>query len=491
MKKKLVGVLLSAAMVMSSLAACGGDEQAETPAADTQTEEPAAEEPAAEEPAAEGTGIACPDVSGWDASKEIYVYSWNQEFGNWLAYVIGPTDADGNSIVAEGQEAAVGTGLHPELAPYVHYLNLGVSGTDGTYQTDIDTALTSDKYPSIIPADESVAKYYSENDDVTMNLADLGFTSDMLADAYQYTIDYSTYNGNLKALCLQATPGVICYRTDIAEEALGTSDPDEVQAMMSDWDGFFEVADKVKAAGYKMCSGSDEMKYPIVANKANPWVTVAADGSESLTLDNTVNERLEIGKKLYDGGYTNNNAAWSEGWNADMNGDVFCYAGCTWFVPFTLGAQVTEGTETWGKWHTIPGPVSYYWGGTYAMVGKDTPNPELCAYLMYELHCDSDMMYNIFKGTNTFVNNKVAVSKVVGEGFGAMDLLGGQNPVESYAAAAEKISLKNSTYLDNAINAFIDEACEAYNAGTIGSVDEGVDYVKNKVKTSYDYITVE
>ena len=55
----------------------------------------------------------------------------------------------------------------------------------------IDTALTSgDKYPTLIPADNDVAKYWSEDDSKTANLYDLGFTDEMLANSYDFAKQY-------------------------------------------------------------------------------------------------------------------------------------------------------------------------------------------------------------------------------------------------------------------------------------------------------------
>ncbi len=480
MKKKLLSVLLSTALVASLLAGCGSTPAAEEPAATEETaEEPAAEEETeTEEPAVEDTNevaeaatMEAPSTDGWDDSMKIYAYSWNDEFGSRLQYVL---DA------------------HPEYADYVENVNLGVSGTDGTYQTAVDTAMEAgDKYPSLIAADNDVAKYYTEDDSKTIALADIGITDEMYANAYQYTKDYATYNGQLKALTWQATPGCFAYRSDIAEEVLGVSEPDDVQAYVSDWDTFFTTADTMKAAGYSMVSGPDDVKYAIYDQQTQPWVTIAADGSETLSLDSSVTDYFETAKKLYDGEYTAKTSMWSDGWSANFEGDVFGYFGCTWFVYWCMATTEDSATSTYGDWRVCAGPVSYHWGGTYVAVGKDTPNPELCAFLIYSLCCDSDIMYTIEDETMDFVNNKEAVAKIIADGKGAADILGGQNPVETWAEAATKIDLSNATYLDSALKTIMDKASEAYNSGTYTSAEEAIQYVKDEVASQYDYITVE
>ena len=473
MKKKLLSVLLSTAMVASLLVGCGSSSEEAAPA-ETTTEE-ATEEVAEEEEAepettevTEAATMEAPSTDGWDESKKIYTYSWNDEFGSRLDLVLDK---------------------YPEYKDYVEHVNLGVSGTDGTYQTAVETAIeTGDaKYPSLIAADNDVAKNFTESD-YTMNLADAGLTNDMYANAYNYTVQYGTVDGNLKAVTWQAAVGNFTYRADIAEEVLGTSEPDEVQEYVKDWDTFFDTADKMKEAGYAMLSGPDDIKYAIWDQQTQPWVTVDADGNETLTLDDCVSDYFEKAKQLYDGGYTDQTSMWSDAWSANFEGDVFGYFGCTWFVYWSIATTEDSATSTYGDWRVCQGPVGYHWGGTYVCIGADTPNPELAAFLLYELCCDSDMMASIEEETKDFVNNKEAVAKVIADGAGASDILGGQNPVETWAQAALDIDLSNATYMDANLKAIMDKASEGYNAGTI---DDPVQYVKDEVASTYDYITVE
>lgn len=465
MRKIKKALALSLAMAMGlSLVACGGNDDATTEATEAKTEATeAASDDATEatEADASATGaIAAPSTDGWDDSKKIYAYSWDEDFSKKMNVVLDK---------------------FPEYKDYVEFVTLGVGGTSDEYKTAIDTALTSgDKYPSLIPADNDVAKYWSEDDTKTANLTDLGFTDDVMANSYDFAKQYGTYNGELKAVTWQATAGSVFYRRDIAKEVLGSDDPETVQAALADWDKFFETADKLKDAGYKIVSGPSDVKYAIWDTQSQPWVT--DDGSsEKLTLDGAVTEYLETGKKIYDGGYSNNTALWDSSWAADMANDskVFCYFGCPWFIGSMQGNGAVD-----GNWGAVTGPTSYHWGGTYVMVGKDTPNPELCAFLLYELTCDPDVGVDITNKTGDCVNNKAANERLInGElssGNAAQKFLGGQNPIEVWAASAEGINLSNTTYQDASIKAFIDEAATAYNSNTYTSVDDAVKYIEDK-----------
>ncbi|MCQ2522447.1 MAG: ABC transporter substrate-binding protein [Lachnospiraceae bacterium] len=501
MKKRILALTMAMVMVAGSMVACGKETTPETTpdggdatvVDDGETTTPdggdttVVEKPEEDLTAVDAAKMEVPDTSAWTDADKIYVYSWNDEFGNRLARVTGseiygvnPGDKDdnGNDIYVEG--------AYPELAQFVEYINLGCSGTDGTYQQKLDAAWGTAEHPSLIACDNDVAKYFTESD-MTLNLYDLGITDDMYANSYDFAVQYAKYGDELKALTWQAPAGNISYRADIAEEVLGVSEPDDVQAFVKDWDTFFDTADKMKEAGYAMVSSYDEIKYACWDQQTQPWVKVDADGSETLQLDSAVEMYFEYAKKLADGGYIQNVDAtmWSDGWNANYDGDVFCYFGCTWAVYWCLKADAT-----YGDWRVTEGPVGYHWGGTYVAVTDGCPNTELAAFLAYSLCCDEDIMYRIAVETKDFVNNKAAIAKEVANGDGADALLGGQNPVATWAESAKKINLSNACYLDSEIKTMIDSAAKLLIAGDV-DVAGAIENVKSQVAEKYDYITVE
>ena len=466
--KKLLAVALVTAMTASCFTACGSadtDEDTSEASSDATSDDSEAGSDS-EDSTSDASVMEAPSTDGWTDDDKIYVYLW---------------DADGESKVQNILDQM------GDLADYIEIVNLNCSGTDGEYQTTVDAALDGgDKYPSVILADESVAKLYSETD-LTLDLSSIGISDEMTANMYSYTVDYGTYDGALKAVSWQATPGCLVYRADIAEEVLGTSDPDEVGALLSDWDAFMDVAQQMADAGYYMVSGTNEIKYSVVNQRTNPWVDVASDGSETLQLDDTLVTYLDLAKQLYDGGFTQQSNTWDTAWAGSMaEGNVFCYFGCTWFIG-SMEANCTEDSANFGQWRTTTAPESYYWGGTYMCVGADTPNPELAAYFVYMMCCNSETMYNLAADTGDFVNNTVAVDQLIADGVGARDILGGQNPVETFAEAAKSINTQ-STYLDSSILNYIDTASSSYNTGTYSSTDEAIQYVKDQVAAEFDYI---
>jgi hypothetical protein len=410
---------------------------------------------------APSAGIPKPDVSGWDDSKKIYAYSWDDDFQKKL------------NVVLEA---------NPELKPYVEYVNLGVASEESLDL--IDAAFKSDKYPSLIPADIGSAKYWTEDDTKTLDLKTIGFTDDMFKDTYQYAKDFANFNGEIKAVTWQSTAGSVFYNRAIAKDVFGTDDPAAVQEKIKDWDSFFAAADELKAKGYKIVSGPKDVYYAIINAHTEPWVAVGADGKETFKPDDTIKTYIETAKKLADGGYTNNTEMWDGKWAESMKdgGDVFCYFACPWMIGVFQGNGATD-----GSWGACVGPQSYYWGGTYVSVGKDTPNPELAAYICYELACDPEIGVQITNKTGDAVSNSAANDRLVGGEIAAdnngVKFLGGQNPYGTWADAAKNVQQGAVTYQDKNYEAFISDAANGYIAGTYKSVDEAIDYVKSQSNT--------
>ena len=94
MRKIKKALALSLAMAMGlSLVACGGNDDATTEAtteAKTEATEAASDDATeATEADASATGaIAAPSTDGWDDSKKIYAYSWDEDFSKKMNVVL-------------------------------------------------------------------------------------------------------------------------------------------------------------------------------------------------------------------------------------------------------------------------------------------------------------------------------------------------------------------------------------------------------------------
>lgn len=452
---------LSLALAMGlSLVACGDKKDDETTTEATTEKATEADTEAASDSDASNTdaeGLAVPSADG----EAIHVYSWNEELGSRI-------DSHFRT-------------KYPELSDLVIYENLDVSGTGEEYKTGVQNAVEAndDNVPSVVAADNDVALYFAQQD-WAIPVTDAGLTLDMYKNAYQYTIDYATVDGNLMAMTWQATPGCFVYRTDIAEEVLGSSDPADVQEYVKDWDTFLDTAAKMKEAGKYMVSGPDDLKYAFIDQKTSPWVS---DGK--LNIDSCIEDYLTVSKEIYDNDYSLKSAMWSSEWTANMSsGDVFGYFGCTWFVQWSLAE------DSHGMWNVCVGPVSYHWGGSYMLITDKCPNKELAAFLIYTLCCDTDTMYDLYADDYDFPNNQESVANLIADGVGANPILDGQDPLAQWDEAAKGLSLQYATSYDATFNGYLDSAAATYwSEGQ--SVEDAIANVKEQVANAYSDIVIE
>lgn len=154
MKKRLVSILLIAAMAAGTLAGCG-----------------------------KSSGSGSSDAAGGEEGKVINIYSWNDEFRERVEAVypeVKETSKDGTVTTLND-----GTEIHWIINP----------NQDGVYQQKLDEALmkqadaaADDKIDIFLSETDYVNKYTDADADAAMPLKDLGIDPDTdLADQYEFT----------------------------------------------------------------------------------------------------------------------------------------------------------------------------------------------------------------------------------------------------------------------------------------------------------------
>ena len=193
MRKKLLSLMLLAAMTTSLFTGCGSS-------SDSGKDGQKAEE-----------------------GKVINIYSWNDEFRNRLEAVypkVKSTSKDGTVT-----KLTDGTEIHWIINP----------NQDGVYQQKLDEALgkqadaaTDDKVDIFLSETDYVFKYTDKDADVAMSLKDLGIDPDKdLADQYDFTrTTASDADGVQRGSTWQCCPGLLGYRRDIAKDVFGPDDPE-------------------------------------------------------------------------------------------------------------------------------------------------------------------------------------------------------------------------------------------------------------------------
>ncbi len=483
MRKSIV--LISFLLVMGLLlVACGGSEpEAPAEAAPTEAAAPAEEEAVEEEAPAEEEAMEEEAPAEEEAMEEeasgdetvLNLWSFTNEYQTMTtAY----------------------EGLHPDIT--IEYTMIPM--TAGEYQTKLLSSLGTADAPDIVALEAAFVKEYVESD----FLADVGelMPAAEAAGTYPFVLDVATApDGTLKALGHQATPGAFFYRRSLANEYFGTEDPEEIQALLSDFDKFTEAAAVVKEKSdgntYMVASPGDFANL-FYANRAQPWVV-----DDTLTIDPMVNEMVEISKTFRDEGYEAQATQWQEGWFAGMNDtlvdaegnpkQIFGYFLPTWGLPYVLApnAVAADGSsDTTGDWGVVEGPLPYQWGGTWIGVLKDSPNLELAKDFIAWATTDEEHLTNWALGVydndylkainpdipedqgqaaGDFVSSQIVVDKIIPEFDDAetSNFLGGQNSYAGFAAAAPAVNATLMQGSDDAIQRALNDPLSLYLNGEI------------------------
>lgn len=364
---------------------------------------------------------------------------------------------------------------------------------NNAYQIALDEALKAqskkadnEKVDMFLFEADYALKYV--NSDYTLDVKDIGITDEDTKDMYQYTKDIATADGHLKGLSWQATPGLFAYRTDIADEVLGTHDPVAVQALLSDWDKFDAVAAQMKAKNYNMLSGYDDAYRVFSNNISQPLV----NSEKKIVIDEQLTKWIEQTKTYTEKGYNKKTSLWDDNWAKEqtINGTTFGFFYSTWGINFTLKGNAEtpkskeDSSNLIGKYRVVEGPASYYWGGTWIAAAKGTDDTELVADIMRKLTCDAAIAEDITRKTEDYTNNKTAMGKLANDANYGSTFLGGQNHIKLFAEAAPKIDMKNISAYDQGINEKLQEAMKDYFAGN-ASLDQAWENFYTKVLNLY------
>ena len=428
--KKALALLLALAMVLS-MAACGSSEPApEAPVADAPVADaPVADAPVAEEPAAE-------------EGKVFNIYAWNEEFkGFFEKYYTVPEGVTVNWIINPSD--------------------------GGVYQDKLDEALLNQANAS---ADEKVDMFLAEADYI-LKYTDSEFTQDITAlgvtdfsNTYEYTVQAaSDSNGVVKGVSFQCCPAALIYRRSIAQDVLGTSEPAEVQELLSDWDKFNAVAADAKAKGYYM-TASDAATYRVFSNNVtSPWV----DDAGNLQIDSAVQTWMAQAKDFSDNGYTINTGIWDDACTAQMFGEgkTMCYFGPAWYFNFSMGNAQDAEKGCYGDWAITMGPQAHFWGGTWLLAASGSDNPTMLADIMNTFINDEEVCSNLVANEAQFSNNQAVNAKFAEDPEYGNAFLGGQNDVAVFVELAKHIKFENQTIYDQLLNEGLQQYWREYCQG--------------------------
>lgn len=379
--------------------------------------------------------------------KVLNIYVWNDEF-----------PARFNDFYAS---------KNPKLLEGVKVNFIQTPNQDNAYQNKLDEALMNqanakdDEKVDIFCVEADYALKYVDTAYTLDVMKDVGLKKKDVANQYQYTKDIMTDSkGKLKGVSWQSTPGGFVYRRSYAKQVLGTDDPVKVQAMLSDWNKFDEVAAKMKAAGYFMLSGYDDAFRAFADNIKSPWVK-----GNKIVIDPQINRWIEQTKTYTEKGYNNKASLWSAESTQGMmkNGKVFGYFAVGWFFDFCMPHG--DGSAE-GDWAICEGPQGFSWGGTWICGAAGSDNVDIIKDVMMTLTSDTNTLKEICVKAGDCINSAAAMKELSADGYKSA-FLGNQNPLEIFLKNGAKISKSNMSKYDQGMSETIQSTMKDYYDGKV------------------------
>lgn len=460
MKKKAVSVLLCLSMFTAMAAGCGSSSEG--------TSNATASGDKKETAGTETTASSSDSGEG----KVLNIYCWNEEFKSRITdHYPGYKETDATSGTIG--DVQVKWNITPN--------------DDNAYQNNLDATLLKQADTS---ADDKIDIFLVEADyalkyvdtDYTMALKDLGITDDDVKDQYQYTKDIVTdSDGVLKGVSWQGCPGALFYNREAAKAVLGSDDPATVQESVKDWDTFKKTAETMKTNGYNMTASVNDTYRVYSNNVTSKWVQ-----DNKISIDDNIMQWVEDSKEMVDAGYTGTAELWSDDWKKGFypEGNVFCYFGPAWLVNFSMAADTEGSIANAGGWGATEGPQGFYWGGTWICAAAGTDNQSLVKDIMLQMTTNQDIMTEIVKEDDDFVNNKPAMDAMAEDTGYQSKVLGGQNPLGIYCNGVETLDLSNISPYDQGCNEEFQNAMKNYFEGN-ATLDEAKDQFYKAVVEKY------
>ena len=282
-----------------------------------------------------------------------------------------------------------------------------------------------------------------------------------------YPAKIGTYNGRVYAMSWKASPGAVFYRRSLARKYLGTDDPQAVQSYFSSLNKMMETAKRLSYNSGGKCvltASRSDLFYPFLYARKFPWTMKIARGW--LVIDPVMEKYMDVCKTLYDNGWEGRVGQWSGGWFAGMSDklvyrskelEVFSYFFPAWGLYYVLK---TNTPETSGDWAMIPGPVPYWWGGSWLAAYKNTKNPDLAKEFIRYLTADHGFLERYAIETGDLVTSIPAIEKIQNDF--REQFLGGQNHYAVFSRIAGNVNGKLVQKTDEVIEYFFHDAVNSY-----------------------------
>ena len=479
MRKKVIGTLLATSLVLG-LTACGSSD---TPAGNGSSKSTDSSASSASSEVSEPAADLSNYISSEEEGKVINIWSWNTEFHDRLEKVydqVESTSEDGTVTKLKD-----GTEIHWTINP----------NQDGVYQQKLDEALlkqadaaADDKIDIFLSETDYVTKYTDADADVAIPVEALGIDPNTdLADQYPFTKTVaSDANGVQRGSNWQACPCLLVYRRDIAKDAFGTDDPDEIHAKVADWATLKATGEELKKKGYFTFATYADTFRAYGNSISKPWVE---SGSTEINVDPKIMDWINDSKEWLDAGLFDKNikGQWTDDWNKSMGSKskVFSFLLPAWGIDFVINPN-WDGEK--GAWAVTDGPQAFNWGGSFVHGCNGTDNPQHIKDIMLAITGNKDNLVTITKEYLDFTNTQSGMKEIAEDASFSAEFLGGENPFKYFQPAADSISMTTLSSYDQGCVELIQNSFGDYFQGEV-DFDKAKENFEKAIKERYPDIT--
>lgn len=352
MKKRLTALLLCFGLILGSAAGCSGDSDSSTATDDSSAPNSSASEASSKASEAEPSDTDTGDT-GSDLSGKLVVGGW-------------PSGDDAfNAIIP----------LFKEKYPNVEIELNFQQGSD--YNQMLTTALAAGTgAPDVAMMEQAWVGRYKDSSGFE-NLLDAPYNAGDMKDdfvEYKWNLALSVDGASLVGLVWDIGPASMFYRRDVFEDAGLPSEPEEVEKLMSTWDGVLEAAEAIYIENERWLFpnayslyGWSFMNRDFYNDKLE--FSLEKDGAKE-----ALEAAIEMRKNGWDAQYDLSTSEYQSALNeAKLGAHV---SGC-WFGGFLKTFIAPDTSGNWGITRLPGGINDSNWGGSYVGIPSQSENKEL------------------------------------------------------------------------------------------------------------------
>ena len=352
---------------------------------------------------------------------------------------------------------------------------------NNSFEEYIDSVMvTGDYAPDFLIVDCDYVKKYA-NADYAMPINFLGISYSELSNMYKYPLYAGSDDSNIiYALSWELCPSAVFYNREIAKQALGVSEPDDVAPYFASWDSVVSTANRISnSTDAKFINSWQELTKCYTASRTTAW-------NEGAGVNLSVDEKsyFDLANMFENFDYVTGYGEWSSDWMEGGRGqEAFTYWGPMW-LSSSVGISSPENFT--GEWGVVPSPEPWFYGGTYIMATKYCDRKADVANLMRDLTIDVNNMHLMFNSNDVFfVNNMNIMREAAALDDYKMECFGGQNPYGVFDDCASNINGKVISPYDSKMNELFTDAAsiyidsESYNEALNYFVNNAIDYIQN------------